>query len=278
MTGVQRSGIASGAWQSELSAEEHTRLSGILERLSMDPFLQQVAQRSVELMGIEAGHDVLDVGCGTGVLLPVLADLVADGGTVTGVDYSPALIEDARERIASSPHADVIRLVEGDATSLPFEDAAFDSAHVERVLMHLDDPDAAIREMRRVVRPGGWVVAAEPDSLGVRLDHPADPEGFAILSAHDVTAFRNPGIGVELNRRFAQAGLVDRRIVPMIDVDLTYDPIAAEGDRTAAAELVAAGILSAERAEAIIGYLEAAAVRGEYTWLGTMVITAGRVS
>jgi Methylase involved in ubiquinone/menaquinone biosynthesis len=270
-------GIGSAVWKSDLSDAEQDRLTDILERLATDPFLRRVAQRSIELMEPRAGDDLLDVGCGTGVLLPLLAELATATGTVTGIDYAADLIEAARTRVASTPLAARIRLVQGDATSLPFKDDSFDAAHVERVLMHLEDPDAAIREMCRVVRPGGWVVAAEPDTTGVRIDHPADPEAMALMMTRELASFQNPGMGLELNRRFAQAGLVDRKVEPMIDADLGYDAISAEGDRLSAAALVADGVLTTERAEAAIAYLEAASDRGEYTWLGTMIIVAGRV-
>ena len=148
-------GIGSNNWKSDLSDSEQARLSELLESLASDPFLRRVAQRSMELMTIEAGNDLLDVGCGTGVLLPVLAELATVSGTVTGIDHAADLIEAARVRVGSLPLAANVSLVLGDATSLPFNDDAFDAAHVERVLMHLDDPDATIRKMRRVVRPGG---------------------------------------------------------------------------------------------------------------------------
>jgi SAM-dependent methyltransferase len=270
-------GIGSGVWQADLSEAERARLEEILERLGGDPLLRRVALRSVELMALAPGSRVLDVGCGTGVLLPALAQAVGRQGSVAGLDYSADLLRTARERVETEGIADIVTLTEGDATKLPFDDASFDAAHTDRVLMHLDDADAAIREMRRVVRPGGWVVAAEPDSLGVRIDHPADPEAMALIADRDLRSFRNPNMGLELNRRFARSGLVDRRIEPMIDFDPSYDPIAAAGDRSAAEALVAEGRISAERAEAAIRYLEQAAARGEYAWLGTMVVAAGRV-
>ncbi len=275
--GSPAAGIGSAVWQAELSQAEQDRLTELLERFAADPFLRRVAQRSIELMGIRPGDDVLDVGCGTGVLLPVLAEIVTESGSVTGIDYSADLVEAARKRVSSDALAGRCRVVQGDATALPFEADSFAAAHVERVLMHLPDPDAAIREMCRVVRPGGWVVAAEPDVAGVRIDHPADPEAMTMMITRELASFQNPGIGLELNRRFAAAGLVDRTVVPMIDVDLAYDPVSAEGDRLSAAALVADGSLTPERAEAAIAYLETASQRGEYTWLGTMIVVVGRV-
>lgn len=267
--------MASNLWGSSLSEAEREHLARLLEAQTMDPFLRVVARRSLELLRIGPGARVLDVGCGTGVLLPALAELVGSGGKVVGLDYSPELLVKARERVREAGCEAVVELVEGNAVDLPFEGGAFDAAHVERVLIHVPDADAAIREMRRVVRPGGWVVAAEPDNF--RVDQPNDPEGMALLTAFEMSQMKNPAMGLELNRRFAIAGLEDREIIPMIDFDGTYDEDAAAIDREMAASAAAQGILTAERGEAVVSYLLQAAARGEYSWLGTMVIAAGQV-
>jgi SAM-dependent methyltransferase len=269
--------MASNLWDSSLSAEESEHLAGLLEAQTLDPFLRAVARRSLELLRIGPGARVIDVGCGTGVLLPALAELVGSTGKVVGLDYSPDLLVKARDRVRDAGCEAVVELVEGDAGHLEFETGSFDAAHVERVLIHLPDADAAIREMRRVVRPGGWVVAAEPDNAGIRIDHPSDPEGMALLTAFEIGQMKNPAMGLELHRRFAIAGLQDREIIPMTDFDGTYDEAAAAIDRQTAASAAAQGILTAERGEAVVSYLLQAAERGEYAWLGTMVIAAGRV-
>ncbi len=269
--------MASTLWGSSLSSAETEHLATLLEAQNLDPFLQGVARRSMELLRIGPGARVLDVGCGTGVLLPALAELVGSTGNVVGLDYSPELLVKARDRVRQAGYEAMVELVEGDAAALPFETGSFDAAHVERVLIHVPDADAAIREMRRVVRPGGWVVAAEPDNAGVRIDHASDPEGMALLTRFEMNQMRNPAMGLELHRRFAIAGLQDREILPMIDFDASYDEAAAAIDRATLAAAVAEGILTAERGEAVIAYLLQAAARGEYAWLGTMVIAAGRV-
>lgn len=269
--------MASTLWGASLSSSESEHLAGLLEAQNLDPFLRIVARRSLELLRIGPGARVLDVGCGTGVLLPALAELVGNTGKVVGLDYSPELLVKARDRVREAGCEAVVELVEGDAAALPFEGASFDSAHVERVLIHVPDADAAIREMRRVVRPGGWVVAAEPDNAGIRIDHASDPEGLGLLTQFEMNQMRNPAMGLELNRRFAIAGLRDREIIPMIDFDNTYDESAALIDREMLAAAVADGVLTPDRGEAVIAYLLEAAARGEYAWLGTMVIAAGRV-
>ena len=249
----------------------------ILDELAGDRFLQVVAGRSLELLRLGPGMRVLDVGCGTGALIPALAELVGPDGHVVGLDYAAPLLETARERADAAGVGRRVDLVAGDAHNLPFPDASFDAVHVERVLMHLEDPDAAIREMRRVTRPGGRVVAAEPDSGGVRTDHPTDPEGMRLISDRDLQQFRNGAMGLELYRRFARAGLVDRLAEPMAAFMTNYEDVGADGDRIAAAELVAEGIMSRERADAVLATLHEANARGEFSWIGVMVVAAGRV-
>jgi ubiquinone/menaquinone biosynthesis C-methylase UbiE len=94
------------------------------------------------------GREVLEVGCGTGL---VLQRIEAFASRVRGVDLSPGMLEKARAR--------GLDVVEGSATALPFEDASFDVSCSFKVLAHVRDVDLALREMARVVRPGGHVLA-----------------------------------------------------------------------------------------------------------------------
>jgi SAM-dependent methyltransferase len=273
----ERRRVSSDVWQPAPDDEARRLMVETLDELAGDPFLQNVAARSLELLHLGAGMRVLDVGCGPGALLPALAQLVGPDGRVVGLDYAAPLLETARERVDAAGIGDRVELVLDDAHHLPFPDASFDAVHVERVLMHLEDPDAAIREMRRVTRPGGWVVAAEPDSGGVRTDHPTDPEGMQLISDRDLRQFRNGAIGLELYRRFSRAGLVDRLAEPMATFMTSYEDVGADGDRIAAAELVAEGVMSRERADAVLTTLHEADARGEFSWIGIMVVAAGRV-
>jgi len=102
--------------------------------------------------GLERGQSVLDIGCGTGVLLALAA---ARGARVHGVDASEALAALARERV---PGADV-RI--GEMEALPYEDDSFDAVTVGFGARNVVDLDGGIAEMARVVRPGGRVVVLE---------------------------------------------------------------------------------------------------------------------
>jgi ubiquinone biosynthesis O-methyltransferase len=113
-------------------------------------------KRLVELIGPVAGKRVLDVGCGDGVLSLRLAEA---GGIVTGLDADPAMLTAARQR-AATPGA-AITFVQGDARSLPVADSSFDVVVTVTVLCFIVDAERAVKEMARVLRPGGRLVIGE---------------------------------------------------------------------------------------------------------------------
>ena len=106
------------------------------------------------------GLSLLDVGCGPGTLTADLARIVAPG-RVVGVDAAQEVLETAREHSSSIGVA--VEFLVANAYQLPFEDDSFDVVHVHQLLQHLSDPVAAIRELRRVAKPGGIVAVRESD-------------------------------------------------------------------------------------------------------------------
>jgi ubiquinone/menaquinone biosynthesis C-methylase UbiE len=100
--------------------------------------------------GSSAGLDVLDVGCGQGI---DLVEYAGSGARATGIDLTPRHVELARSHIQAVGLTATV--VQGDAEHLPFEDASFDRASSNGVLHHTPDMPAALREIRRVLRPGG---------------------------------------------------------------------------------------------------------------------------
>jgi len=100
----------------------------------------------------DRGH-VLDVATGTGL---VAARLLAAGHPVTGLDQSAGMLEVARERLAGRAE-----LVEASAEEMPFADATFDHLTFTYLLRYIDEPHAVLRELARVVRPGGTVAMLE---------------------------------------------------------------------------------------------------------------------
>lgn len=108
---------------------------------------------------LRPGHTILDVGCGPGTITADLARLVAPDGEVLGIDSSPEAVEAAWAGSAI-PGA---RYAVQDVLAMDLPDASFDVVHAHQVLQHLQDPVAALREMRRVTRAGGLVAARDAD-------------------------------------------------------------------------------------------------------------------
>jgi len=105
---------------------------------------------------------VLDVGCGPGTITAGLADRVPQG-RVTGIDAAPEIVEQARRAAGGRTNAD---FAAADVYALGFPDGSFDVVHAHQVLQHLGDPVRALREMRRVTRPGGLIAARDGDYSG----------------------------------------------------------------------------------------------------------------
>ena len=113
-----------------------------------------VAREFLEWLALPAGLKWLDIGCGTGALTQAILTLT-DPANVTGLDRSEAFIDFARERLPDERATFKV----GDAQSLPFDDASFDSAVSGLVLNFVPEPDKAVTEWLRVVRPSGNVAA-----------------------------------------------------------------------------------------------------------------------
>jgi demethylmenaquinone methyltransferase/2-methoxy-6-polyprenyl-1,4-benzoquinol methylase len=106
---------------------------------------------------VRRGDRVLDAACGTGDL--ALADLKAGAARVTGLDFSAAMLARARRKTGS--RIDALEWVEGDMLALPFADGTFDAATVGFGVRNVADLELGLRELRRVLRPGGRLAILE---------------------------------------------------------------------------------------------------------------------
>lgn len=136
-------------------APVHDRMATILS-LGLDRRWRRAVVTETRLT---AGDSAIDVAAGTGRLATELADRVGPFGRIVAVDLSPEMVDRGVARAR-----DIVQLefVLGDALALPFDDGRFGAATIAFGLGVLADPAAALRELRRVVRPGGRVVCLEP--------------------------------------------------------------------------------------------------------------------
>jgi ubiquinone/menaquinone biosynthesis C-methylase UbiE len=135
----------------------------ILVRGAFDRYARDLVERA---RPIGPSDRILDLGCGTGIVARVLHERLGAAASVAGVDASPAMLAKAR---SCAPDVD---WVDGDAAALPFADAAFELVLCQHMLQFVPERAAVLREVRRVLSPGGRFLAStwlEGDTLRAEL-------------------------------------------------------------------------------------------------------------
>jgi ubiquinone/menaquinone biosynthesis C-methylase UbiE len=199
-------------------AEDMTRFTKVDEQVDPKVFitfldaanaladLQSVKRLMIVRLELRSGLHVLDVGCGIGDDVRDLAMAVGNSGRVVGVDFSGAMIAEAKKRYAAAGLP--IEFIEGDAQHLTFPDASFDRCRTERMLMHLDDPEQALAEMVRVVCSGGKVVVFDFDWDTLFVDSPYKETTRKFVREYS-DGLKHGWIGRRLPRLFQAAGLTE---------------------------------------------------------------------
>ena len=144
---------------SDLSLRELGATAAAYEERLVPALFAPWAEAVTSAAQVFEGQRVLDVACGSGVLTRRIADAVGPGGSVVGLDRNPGMLAVAA-RLAPA-----ITWQQGEAEALPFEDGAFDRVVSQFGLMLFSDRAAALREMRRVLRPDGRLALAVFDGL-----------------------------------------------------------------------------------------------------------------
>ncbi len=145
-----------------MATEQSERYVHGYEQWTRDWMAQRTATRELAFLvpHLRPGMTVLDCGCGPGSITIGLAEIVAPG-IVTGVDIEPRQL-DAASRLASEREIENVRFERASVYELPFPDGSFDVAVAHFVLEHVSDPLRALRELRRVLRPGGIAAVKDP--------------------------------------------------------------------------------------------------------------------
>ncbi len=259
------SGSLAGEFQRVDRVSDPGRFVACLERLSSIPFFRDYKSESRAALGLRPGDRVLEVGCGLGLDLAALGADVGPWGLAVGLDASRVMLERAgkgRAEAAGRGQSLSLAFAAGDALDLPFAAASFYACRVDRTLQHIVDPFRALAEMARVTRPGGRVLAVEPDWGSYLLDA-ADPEAAGIVARTWRDGFPSGRAGRMLVRGMAACGLTDIAVTPRTFVlrDFATADAIYDTSRTTA-QAVAAGSLTQERAAAFLAGLVQADARG----------------
>jgi ubiquinone/menaquinone biosynthesis C-methylase UbiE len=186
------------------------------------------------LPDLRPGMRVLDVGCGPGSITRGLAERVAPG-EVIGIDLSRETLASAQED-ATARGLTNLRYEEASVYQLPYADASFDAAYAHQVFQHLKEPAKALREILRVLRPGGLVGVRDVD-WGTASYWPADPWIDKFIETHFKTWYRNggePRMGRHLRALFNAAGVDDLQISAAVWCYATPEDTIEWGDSYAA--------------------------------------------
>jgi SAM-dependent methyltransferase len=143
-----------------------------LESRGKSPDEMAARAEYLDLLGLQPGQRVLDVGCGSGVVTRDMARRVSPSGRAVGIDPSVEFLTIARDLARQDGLDGVAEFREGSALAIPFGDGEFDVALAATVLVHVPGGDSAVPEMARVVRPGGRVGIFEFDGDSLLISHP----------------------------------------------------------------------------------------------------------
>jgi ubiquinone/menaquinone biosynthesis C-methylase UbiE len=182
------------------------------------------AQRAESRKSLRAreGESILDLGSGPGFLACELAQEVGQTGRIVAVDISADMNSIASRRVAAAGLADRVAVIVGDATSLPFADATFDAAVSTQVLEYLAEPDAALRELARVLRAGGRIVIIDTDWDSL-VWAASDTHRAAQVAAAWDEHLADPHLPCSLASRLGAVGfdVQEIRVIPMLNT--VYD-------------------------------------------------------
>jgi SAM-dependent methyltransferase len=225
--------------------------------------LEQQRRGWLQQLRLGPGDLILDAGSGIGDTTRMIAEVVQPGGIAVGIDLSVELVARARARSHSMAE---VAFVAGTVTGLPFRTATFDAAYSERVFMHLFEPDEAMAELFRVLRPGGRLVIIDVDHVCAAVD--ADDLGLSdLLVAAAVGDFANPASGRRLRSQMLRAGFSDVIVEPIPHL-ITDGALARAGAPRPLAsrldDLVAARAITRERANAYLADQDRREAEGRY--------------
>jgi len=154
---------------------------------------------TVNLLNVQPTDHILEIGFGPGFAVEQVARRAS---RVCGVDFSPTMVAAASARNAAAIRAGKVDLRQGDAAHIPFEDATFDKAYSIHCVYFWPDPLMALREIHRVLKPGGLLI------LTVLPKEKWNPENPELAGTPECT----PYSGDDLQRMLGSAGFTDMRI------------------------------------------------------------------
>ena len=233
-----------------------------IERSYCTPDIARQRLETLKALALNAGENVLDVGCGTGFLLSEMAAMVGETGSLVGIDFSQDMLDVAIQRCESLPH---VELRQGSAVDLPLDDGSFDAATCTQTLLYVPDVDQSIAELARVLKVGGRLAVVETDWNGAIVNS-ADLAMTQTIFQSLQAAIPNPNLPTKLSPMLRAHGLGAIKIeaIPIINTGTTSANFSPTVIKWASDTAVLEKAISQKEADAWMADLVAKAKIGEY--------------
>lgn len=258
---AERQSLASGFRNVDTSGDPGS-CRHCLEFIADIPFFRAIKRESIRLIADTGAKRILDAGCGYGQDLVALAACLPEPCDIVGLDTSQALLAGARERVGVRNRCS---LVKGDILNNPFRDGSFDACRIDRVLQHLPAPEQAVRQLVRITRPGGTLVAFDNDwdTFTISLE---DRQTATRIGRYWRDTFGSGRIESDIPRIFRECGVVgihaDLRKLEISDLPVAEQVLDLPH---LLGRMVQAGMLAPECAAAVRDELRQRAATGTFT-------------
>ena len=194
------------------------------EQAYLSPEIVRQRERTLTVISPQTGEQIVDVGCGPGLLAYELAGVIGNEGRVVGIDSSSSMIALAEKRCSALSN---VTFIQCDATDLTVDNESADVVACTQVLLYVDDVEKAIAEFSRVLKPGGRVIVMETDWRSAVLNSDDEVLTEKIIEAWD-RAVPSPRLPARLGQLLREAGFSSVQIdaIPIISTSAVMDEYA----------------------------------------------------
>lgn len=210
--------------------------SRVVEAFNASKGATERRRRIITTLALQAGEVILDVGSGPGHQAFEMSSVVGPSGRIYGIDPAESAIAIASRRCSGLSN---VRFELGDAAQLSFENETFDAVMSSQVFEYLESVSDGLREMYRVLRPGGRVLIHDTD-WGALLWRSSDEERMARVMEVWDRHLTDPCLPQTLQPKLRDAGFSDIKVEPFVQLETDFDP----------------GSVSGVLMEFIVGYVE----------------------
>ncbi len=196
-------------------------LAAETERVYLMPEIVRQRAKTIEALNLRAGEQVLDIGCGMGLLTRELALAVGPTGSVLGIDNSQPMLALAERRCADLPY---IELKNESADAIPQADSSFDAIACTQLLLYLPNVAQTIQEMHRLLKPGGRIAIVETDWRNVLLECDDQPFMRQLFAAWE-ESIASPHLPGQLESHLITAGFSAVKVdaIPLLNTSYLLD-------------------------------------------------------